>query len=224
MARSPKSPNVAGSLTRGARAGLAARGLKQEEKRKKLIEAAARIIGRNGYAGCSIARITSRSRVAHGTFYLNFSSQQELFDAILPALGSEMLKRISIAIAKTSDFLEVERLGFRANLQYSVDCPHMNRVLWEAEIYAPNAYRWYMDGVINRYTSSLRRSKENGSLVGFEDEELEFLAIMLIGARTQLTRCVAGVTSLSPEEFETICRIYEKLVAGLGRNPRRNAA
>lgn len=211
-------PAARRSLTRGARAGLAALTPKQEEKRRKLIEAAARIIGRYGYGGCSIERITSKARVAYGTFYLSFSSQQELFESILPAMSKELLTRVATSLQGAHDFLEVERRGFRAHLTYSVDYPYMNRVLWEAELYAPNAYRQYMGDVINRYTASLKRSKNNGTLIGFEDGELEFIAIMLIGARTQLTRCVAALPSISPDEFETICAIYDKFVAnGPGR-------
>ena len=51
-------------------------------------------------------------------------------------------------------------------------------------------------------------------LVGFESDELEALALMLIGARTQLTRSVAAAGAVSPEHLEAICAIYGKLVEG----------
>lgn len=207
-------------LTRGARAGLAAPTAKKEEKRNRLIEAAARTIGRYGYAGCSIARVTSKARVAHGTFYLYFSSQQELFDSILPTLGAEMLNDIAESIKDATNFIEMEARGFRANLEYSIKKPYINRVVWEAELFAPRAYRQYMDHVLNRYTASLRRSKETKTLLGFADEEMELLAIMLIGARTQLTRCIAGLATVSDEQVDGICRLYEKFISnGPGGGP-----
>lgn len=208
-------------LTRGARAGLAAPTAKKEEKRNRLIEAAARTIGRYGYAGCSIARITSKARVAHGTFYLYFSSQQELFDSVLPTMGAEMLNNIAESIRGTTSFIEMETRGFRANLEYSIAKPYMNRIFWEAELFAPRAYRQYMDHVVNRYTASLRRSKETKTLLGFADEEIELLAIMLIGARTQLTRCIAGLATVSDEQIDDICQLYAKFISnGPGSGPR----
>jgi len=219
MTKAGTAPGGPSPLARGVRIGLGGRGAKQEEKRRRLIDAAAAVIGRHGYAGCSIDRITAKARVAHGAFYLHFRSQQELFDSIVPTLYSEMLRRIAEAISEATDFREVERQGFRANLKFSIDRPHINRVLWEAELYAPYAYRTYMDHVLDRYTASLRRSKANGSLAGFDDHELRFLAIMLIGARTQLTRSIARLDAVSSDDFEAICAIYDKLVAGLARNP-----
>lgn len=213
MPSRPATARRPAPLSRGARAGMAAPTAKQEEKRTRLIEAAARVIGRYGYAGCSIARITSKARVAHGTFYLYFSSQQELFDIILPTMGAEFLSTISEAIRGASTFIEIENRGFRANLEYSVAKPYYNRLLWEAELFAPRAYRRYMDDVINRYTASLRRSKESKTLLGFADDELEMLAIMLIGARTQLTRCIAGLPHVSEEQIEHICALYAKFIS-----------
>ena len=56
---------------------------KNSETRRRLIEAAGLVVGKYGYAGASIARITAKAGVAHGTFYLHFANQQALFDVLL---------------------------------------------------------------------------------------------------------------------------------------------
>ena len=61
---------------------------KSEETRKALFDAAAKIVGKHGYEGASIARITSRAKVAQGTFYNYFTTRQDLLDQLLPSHSS----------------------------------------------------------------------------------------------------------------------------------------
>lgn len=158
---------------------------RNEETRMQLLEAAGCVIGKHGYAGCTIARVTAKAKIAHGTFYLHFRSQQELFDQVLPVLGAGMLKVIAAAIRNSKDILDLERRGFEANFSYLSTHPHMYRVLAEAELYAPKAFQQYLDTLTLGYTRSLRRSLSS-SLGDFSEGELETIAIMLIGARTYL--------------------------------------
>lgn len=159
---------------------------RNEVIRLQLLEAAGRIIGRYGYAGCSIARVTAKTKVAHGTFYLHFGSQQELFDSILPVLGARMLHMIAAAIHDPKDIVDLERRGFEANFDYLSKHPYMYRVLAEAELFAPKAFKLHMDGMTTAYARSLERSRFAHQIEGFESEDLETIATMLIGARTYL--------------------------------------
>ena len=79
---------------------------KNSETRRRLIEAAGLVVGKYGYAGASIARITAKAGVAHGTFYLHFANQQALFDVLLPELGRSMLDAISAAVRDSSSLEE----------------------------------------------------------------------------------------------------------------------
>src|ERR1700759_5428746 len=106
---------------------------RNELTRSQLLEAAGKLIGKYGYAGCSIARVTARAKIAHGTFYLHFKSQQDLFDHVLPVLGSKMLEVIAGAIPDPRDVIDLERRGFQANFDYLTSHPYMYRVLTEAE-------------------------------------------------------------------------------------------
>lgn len=159
---------------------------RNEATRLQLLEAAGSVIGKYGYAGCTIARITAKTKIAHGTFYSHFSSQQDLFDNILPVLGGRMLSSIAAAIHDPKDIIDLERRGFQANFEYLTKYPYMYRLLAEAELYAPEAYLQHQNNIINGYTRSLRRSKFAHQLEDYEDDELETIAAMLVGARTYL--------------------------------------
>lgn len=190
---------------------------KNEETRVRLLNAAARVIGKYGYAGCSIARVAARAKVAHGTFYLHFKSQQDLFDQLLPALGAEMLEVIGKAVRDSKSLIELEHRGLVANFDYLVQHPYLHRVTSEAELYAPVAYRQYFEELAKPYKKSLRRSMAAQSQPAFSEEQLDAVISMLLGARYYLlTRfCVQG-NSLKPLTRE-LTETYLRFVAeGLG--------
>lgn len=190
---------------------------KNEETRARLLNAAARVIGKYGYAGCSIARVAARAKVAHGTFYLHFKSQQDLFDQLLPALGAEMLEVIGKAVRDSKSLIELEHRGLVANFDYLVQHPYLHRVTSEAELYAPTAHRQYFEELAKPYKKSLRRSMAAQSRPAFSEEQLDAVISMLLGARYYLlTRfCVQG-NSLKPLTRE-LTETYLRFVAeGLG--------
>jgi AcrR family transcriptional regulator len=178
---------------RGARASAKVK--RTEDTRKRLIEAAGKLIGRYGYSGCSIARITARAGVAHGTFYLHFKSQQALFDDLLPTLGAQMLDEISEAIRDSAGVLDLERKGITANFDYLRSKPYMYRVLREAQLYAPKAFETHNNAIVARYAKSLHRSMEAHQVKDFSEEEIQVVASMLIGARDYILDryCVDGL-------------------------------
>ncbi len=191
---------------------------RNEATRLQLLEAAGKVIGKYGYAGCTIARVTTKTKIAHGTFYLHFASRQDLFDAILPTLGARMLAAIGRAIHDVGDAIELERRGFDANFAYLARYPYMYRVLFEAELYAPAAFRAHWDRVTHGYVRSLQRSKTGTQLAGYSDEEMETIATMLIGARSHLLIRYGmedyAVKALPADKLETYMKIITHGILG----------
>ena len=197
-----------------------ARAQKTEITRARLLAAAAKVIGKYGYGGCSIARITRRAGVAHGAFYLHFKSQQQLFDQILPTLGQVMLDAISHAIRDSTDIVELERRGLEENFAYLSKHPYMYRVMNEAELYAPNAFKAHMDEMVARYSRSLHRSLLNHEVHDFSSDDLEALAAMLMGARAYLLMLFcADKNAVKPLPPEMVDRYLRFVVHGLGVQP-----
>lgn len=184
---------------------------KTEETRRRLLKAAAEVIGENGFAKATIDAITQKAEIAHGAFYQYFSSRQDVFDQVLFTLGEDLLSEISARVKDSHGIAELERRGFDANIEFSKKHPEMHRIMTEAELYAPEAYKIFMKNLRDRYVSSLRRSMLTGQLGDFAEDELETLAVLLMGLRRALIHayCLDGwqVKTPSPKVYETLSKL-----------------
>lgn len=187
---------------------------KSEATRRKLIAAAAHVVGHEGYANASVAKITARARVAQGTFYNYFASQQDLFDQLLPELGRELLDHIRSRLAGATDTLAREEIGFRAFFEFLAETPEFYRILNEAETFAPKAFRDHLDNMTQGYLRALRRGRRRGELAGYGDAELDVIVCILLAARNYIAyRFIYrdGATGRLPDWAATA---YMKFVAG----------
>ncbi|MFT3719394.1 TetR/AcrR family transcriptional regulator [Pseudorhodoferax sp.] len=151
-----------------------------------LLKAAAEIVGEVGYQNASISLITQRAGVAQGTFYNHFSSRQDIFDQLLPALGEELLEYVRECAKNESTAEGKERESFAAFFSFQEKHPYFFRILNEAESFAPKAFEAHLQLVSNGYVSFLKHAKEHGELPAFEMEELEVVAFVLMAARSYL--------------------------------------
>lgn len=195
---------------------------KREETRARLIEAAGLVVGRYGYAGASVARITAEAGVAHGAFYLHFKSRQDLFDILLPTLSMDLLNTIAMAIRSAKSTRELERLALAANLDYLDRHPHLWRVMEEAVVFAPRAYRSYFDALAQRYARSLQRTFAGSGATVQDDFDCDVLAAMLIGARAFLVTLMERNKSDKSVRRERLLDLYADFVsAGIEKGLRR---
>ncbi len=162
------------------------RAQKSEEARAALFQAAAEIVGEYGYVDASISRITQHANLAQGTFYNYFTSRQDIFDQLLPVLGTQMLAHIRERAIMGRTFLEREELAFRAFFDFLKKAPYFLRILNEAEISAPRAYRQHLRNVSTSYVRFLQGARKRGEIADLPDEELEALAYVMMAARGYL--------------------------------------
>ncbi|RAH98468.1 TetR/AcrR family transcriptional regulator [Acuticoccus sediminis] len=148
--------------------------------------AAARVVGRYGYAATSIARVTEEAGVAHGTFYNYFEDRQALFDSLLPEVGRAMTDDIVAQIADASSGLEREVARFRAYCRYLQQNPGFYRILYEAEVFAPKAHEAHIQRITEGYVRSLSRAMEAGDIPEMPADELEAVVTVLLGARAYI--------------------------------------
>ncbi len=175
------------NTTVARRRGGMTRADKSAATRRKLIAAATQIVGLEGYANASVAKITARARVAQGTFYNYFESQQDLFDQLLPELGQQLLDYIRKRLGGCKDGLKREQIGFQAFFEFLHQTPEFYRILNEAETFSPKAFRHHMDNMTQGYLRSLRRNKQAGELGGYSEEELDVIACILLAARNYIS-------------------------------------
>ncbi len=175
------------------RAPRTARADRAQETGRRLIDAAAKVVGAEGYSNASVAKITALADVAQGTFYNYFATQQDLFDHLLPELGGEMLDFIRERVKGIKDSFAREEAGFRAFFEFLQARPEFYRILNEAETFSPKAFRAHMRNMAQGYLRALSRSHAKGELPGFTERELEVVVYVLLAARNYIAyRYVAG--------------------------------
>lgn len=160
---------------------------KADDIRRALFSAAAKVVGKYGYADASVAKITAEAGVANGTFYNYFETRQQLFDQLLPARGEEILSFIKHRVDEDAVGIERERRRITAYFEFCTRNPGFLRILNEAEIFAPQAFRIHMNRFASGYIRALKRSLRRGEIAGYTEQELEAVVHMLMGARTYLT-------------------------------------
>lgn len=188
----------------------------REEKsqmiRDSLMEAAALTVGKKGYASTMVSHITEHANVAQGTFYNYFDSKQELFDQLLPELGSEMLGYVSRHAATTNSAIERELVSFRAFFDFLKIHPEFYRILYEAELFAPTAFRDHMDTIARGYVRFLRKAWEQNELNIKSEKELEPTSYMLMGIRHYLCMQYARKDGKMVALPEYVINIYRRLI------------
>lgn len=185
---------------------------KAEETRRALFRAAAKIVGKYGYADASISRITTEANIAQGTFYNYFETRQDLFDQLLPEVGGVMLDHIKAQVDPAATGVERELQRLNAYFDYLHENPEFYRILNEAEIFAPKAHEKHFDLLISGYLSAFRRSRERDELNNFTDDELEVVAYMLLAARGYLSLGYAVRGGRSRKVPQQVYSAYEKFV------------
>jgi AcrR family transcriptional regulator len=187
--------------------------------KRKIFDAATKIVGKYGYAEASVARITEEAGVAQGTFYNHFENRQELLDQLLPKIGIDMVHFIR-ARAGTAHAARQEIERFGAFFDFIREVPEFLRILNEAEYFAPIGYQKHLDNISTAYVRILRRARNAGAIDDYSDEEFEAIVHMLMGARGYLSRrysYTGGAVVAAPDH---VISAYRKLLTrGLFNTP-----
>lgn len=188
---------------------------KAEQTYQRLMDAAAQVVGELGYMQASIAKITDRAGIAHGTFYNYFEDRQALFDALLPHVGHQMTDHITEAIVEAGFGPDREVERFRAFCTYLAENPGFYRILFEAEVFAPRAHAAHIDRLVDGYRRAFERAIERGDIADYSQDELETVIFALLGARAYVAmRFVSknGSGPKTPVIPDSAISAYEKLV------------
>lgn len=185
---------------------------KSEETRVALFDAAAKVVGKYGYEGASIARITARAKVAQGTFYNYFATRQDLLDQLLPVMGDLMLDYLRTHMDPDAKGWQREEERLRAYFAFLVENPWFHRLVNESETLAPKAHKAYFSKVSAGYIRSLRRAIETGEIRNFKEADLEPLSYMLMAIRTYLAQRYAYSNGSVRNPDPQVVKTYVKLV------------
>jgi len=176
-----------------------------------LFAAAIKVVGKYGYAGASVARVTAEAGVAQGTFYLHFENRQALLDQLLPAVGQEVVAsmRQREYLALSDEDREIER--FRVFFEVIKEVPEFLRILNEAEHFAPESYHRQINDIVADYARVLRAGSDPRHPDTYSDEELEVIVHILLGMRTYLGKQYANPDGDEPVP-DYVISAYAKLI------------
>ncbi|UUP16649.1 TetR/AcrR family transcriptional regulator [Nitratireductor thuwali] len=133
-------------------------------RREQILRAAERVFGTIGYADTSITDITREANTAQGTLYIYFKGKHEVFIELVREMGHLTREVISRTVSGAPSRLEAERLGLSAFLRFVAERPELYRIVEEARIAAPDAYRAYFTEFANAYRSHLLAAEATGEI------------------------------------------------------------
>jgi AcrR family transcriptional regulator len=145
-------------------AGLARRTPRGEATRLAILEAAEKVIGRKGFTAASISGITRAAGVAQGTFYIYFRTKEDVFRELVLQLGRLLRHTLTEAAEKAPNRIGAEKEGLRAFLTFVARHPGFYRIVQEALIIDPKAYRDYFDAFADNYRQGLRKAETAGEI------------------------------------------------------------
>jgi TetR/AcrR family transcriptional regulator, fatty acid metabolism regulator protein len=88
---------------------LTAGSIVQEDRRRRILDAAVRVFARRGYHGARVGDIATEAGVAHGLLYHYFSSKDEVLETVFRDNFGELLERFRAV--ETSDEPAPEKLA-----------------------------------------------------------------------------------------------------------------
>jgi AcrR family transcriptional regulator len=198
----------------GGKPGAPATG-RGERTRRRLLEAAEEVFAGQGFHEASIVKITERAGVAQGTFYLYFSSKQQIFEELVEDLNRRVRHTLAAAVAGAPSRKEAERAGLIAYLRFTAERPSLYRIIHQADIVSPAAMRRHYERMAEPYAKGLSQAMGDGEIAP-ADPDVEAWALMAIAEMIGRRWVLWGESAPVPEEVvaETIRFIWRGLGGG----------
>ena len=179
--------------------GKAPRTARGERTLRRILDAALAEFGERGFAETSIVGITSRAKVALGTFYTYFDSKEALFAALVQDMSGKVRELVAPALAGASDALDGERRALAAYLQFVAEHKEVYRIVDEAEFVDPEGFRRHYETTASRIATRLKDGVDAGDLREADAKTREVWAWALMGMNVFLGLRF-GVWSSEPPE------------------------
>lgn len=202
----PDRPEAVGTSGRP----LSARGLRT---RAKLVEAAEEVFGELGWHDASIVKITEAAGVSQGTFYLYFSSKQEIFVELVRDLNRRVRQAMSEGAAAGTTRAEKERGGFVGFFRFTAEHPALYRVIRQAEFAAPEVLHEHYERIAEGYVAGLRDAMDAGE-VAEADPEVVAYALMAVGEMVGMRWILWGGHDEVPDDV--LDEVFAFISRGLG--------
>ncbi|MGH6705471.1 MAG: TetR/AcrR family transcriptional regulator [Sphingomicrobium sp.] len=144
--------------------GKTPRTARGERTLRKILDAALAEFGQRGFHESSIVGITSRAKVALGTFYTYFDSKEAVFAALVRDMSGQVRTYVAPAFEGASDALDAEGRALAAYLRFVVGHKEVYRIIDEAEFVDPDGFRDHYKTTANRIAARLAEATSMGEI------------------------------------------------------------
>jgi AcrR family transcriptional regulator len=185
-----------------------------EVQRERLLEAAAGIFARSGYAEASAESISREAGMSKATFYEHFANKEECILALFDSGAQTVLAAMAEATADAPDDpRERMRAGINAFLEQLAVHPNESQTLLVEIIGAGPRATERRDAVLTRFAEALYREAEHAAREGlaapFATRDDAF-AIIAAGAELASRQIRCG----QPAEMRELEPVMERLILG----------
>ena len=133
---------------------------------RKILDAALHEFGERGFADSSIVGITTRAKVALGTFYTYFDSKEAVFRALVRDMSLQVRDTVAPSLEEADGTLDGERRALAAFLRFVGGHKQVYRIIDEAEFVDPEGFRSHYESTAERIRARLRAGADKGELRG----------------------------------------------------------
>jgi TetR/AcrR family transcriptional regulator, fatty acid metabolism regulator protein len=194
---------------------LVERAVAAEEKRRTILDAAARVFARKGFHTSRVGDIAEEAGVAHGLLYHYFSSKDEVLETIFREHWTTLLERVHEAEQTGDDPIEQLRGIAAAMFEGWLDEPDVVRVVVR-EIARTEEISEHV-GELVRPIGAIRRVIERGQAQGVlrDDLDASMAAVIFYGGIDEL---ISGwVLGRIPGDADEVAAAERHLVEVLRR-------
>jgi AcrR family transcriptional regulator len=145
------------------------------------LDAALEEFGEKGFSEGSIVGITSRARVALGTFYTYFDSKEAVFQELVRDMSAQVRDHVAPVLSASFDTLDGEGRALESFLDFVRTHRQVYRIIDEAEFVDPEGFRKHYMTTAERIAARLQAGKDKGEVASMDSPlatEVEAWAIM----------------------------------------------
>lgn len=154
---------------------------RKNARRKILLDAATRLFGRCGYHASTVPMIVEEADSSVGSFYMHFRNKEDVFAAVLEALGDKVMDVVTQARADQSDPLQQIRFAVESLFLFLAQNPHEARILIvESSSLSPRLEQ-VRRTILKRHADQVRQTLESAPAV-FTTIPSAIAARCLVGA------------------------------------------
>lgn len=194
---------------------MATQAQRSETTRGAILTVAGRLFGKRGFQSTSVDEIAAAAGVAKGAVYHHFANKEQIFEAVLEQISSEVVAQVVAASSKAPDVLAAMAVGVRTYFDACATPGTAQIVLRDGPaVLGWQRWRKIDDRYFGRMIPDALKSAMSSGLLA--RQPLEPLATLLNGAITEAAAACAADDNPSAAG-RRYANAFQALIDGLRR-------